>query len=324
MSLDSRLRAELHEIAASVEPATEVALRTVLARRSRPSRVRRLTPRIVAVAAAVLLVGALVLWQVGGGRGSEPDVVKDPPPPVGTYETTLSGDLAGDWRLRFDRDTMSVLAPDAGPLGTRDTSASYDVHGGVLTTDLLDETCSGRGSYTWRQDGSGLAFSVQDDDCSLRVQLLTASPWSPVSGTPLADGTYETPPLTVAQLRATAVGAGLPEADVDDELSTYGDARAITYTLQLRGGTWTEFETIDAAAPSVEWSGPFDVLDAGTVVAGEPPCGPITYDYRLVGDQLSFVVLDDACLEGGDTAPIGELVAQTTIYQTAPFHRLGE
>jgi hypothetical protein len=304
-----------------VEPATDAALRTVLARRERRSRVRTLAPRIVAVAAAVLLVGALVVWGVGG-RGTEPDVVKDPPPPAGTYEATLSGDLAGDWRLRIDPEVMSVLAPGPGPLGSRTASASYDVRGGVLTTDLLDGTCSGPGSYTWTQDDSGLAFSVDDDDCDLRVRLLTTSTWSPVSGT-LPEGTYQTPPLTLAQLEAAAVAAGLAEGDVDVALSDYGDARAITFTLQIGDGTWTEFETVDDTPPNVEWSGPYEVVDAGTVVAGEPPCGPITYDYQLDGGQLSIVVLDDACREGdGDTVPVGELIAQTMIYQTAPFTRV--
>ncbi len=323
MSLDSRLRADLHEIAASVEPATDTALRTVLARRSRPSGVRSVAPRMVAAAMAVLLAGALVVWQLGG-RGDEPDVAKDPPPPAGTYETNRSGELAGDWRLRVDQHTISVLAPAGGALTSRTQAASYGVRGGVLTTDLLDQVCPGPGSYEWTQDGSGLDFSVADDDCDLRVQLLTGGPWVPVSGTPLAAGTYETPPLTVAQLRATALAAGMSEADVDDELSRYGDARSIIYTLQIGGGTWTEFETVDASTPSVQWSGPYDVVDAGTVIAGEPPCGPITYDYRLSEDTLTVVVLDDACREGGDTVPIGELIAQATIYQTAPFHRLGE
>jgi len=124
MSLDDRLRLDLREIAATVEPETDAALRAVLARRTKPSRVRTLAPRIAAGAAAVLLVGAVVVWRVGGGHGSEPDVVKDPPPPSGTYEATLpgdlSGDLAGDWTLRVDRNDLSVTSgADTSDAGAR-------------------------------------------------------------------------------------------------------------------------------------------------------------------------------------------------------------
>ncbi len=34
---------------------------------------------------------------------------------------------------------------------------------------------------------------------------------------------------------------------------------------------------------------------------------------------------DDACREGSDqgAAPAGELIAQTTIYESSPYHRIG-
>jgi hypothetical protein len=38
------------------------------------------------------------------------------------------------------------------------------------------------------------------------------------------------------------------------------------------------------------------------------------------------MLLDDECREGGSEAstPVGELIAQTVIYETAPFTRLAE
>jgi hypothetical protein len=71
------------------------------------------------------------------------------------------------------------------------------------------------------------------------------------------------------------------------------------------------------------WTGPYDVVDAATIVAGEAPCGPITYDYRWEADTLRMVVLDDECIENG-AVPVGELIAQTTTYESAPFTRLEE
>lgn len=44
------------------------------------------------------------------------------------------------------------------------------------------------------------------------------------------------------------------------------------------------------------------------------PCGAITYQYSLAGDALTLDMVDDQC-DGG----IGELIAQTTIFETAPF-----
>ena len=63
------------------------------------------------------------------------------------------------------------------------------------------------------------------------------------------------------------------------------------------------------------------MLDVSTVRAGEPPCGPVTY--RLDGDELSLDMTDDQCFEGKDEVAVGELIAQTTIYESAPFRRIG-
>lgn len=324
MSLDSRLRADLQEIAAVLEPATEDALGSVLARRQSP--MRRRAPVLVTVAASILLVAGVLAWWLAE-RGGEPDVVVDPNPPAGTYEASLSGDLAGGWRLRFGDGTVSVLGPDARALGARVVLGSFDVRGGVLSTDLLaDGPCGGTGSYTWMSEGAGLSLAAEDDDCALRVLLLTSTSWGRISAEPLPEGTYQTPPLTIDQLEETALAAGFAAADVDDELdSNYDGVETVTYTLQVRDGTWTEYESLDGRAPGVGWSGPYDVTDRGTIVAGEPPCGPITYDYRFDGDEVVFVVLEDACRENGsDEAPVGELIAQTTIYQTSSFTLLPE
>ncbi len=46
------------------------------------------------------------------------------------------------------------------------------------------------------------------------------------------------------------------------------------------------------------------------------PCGAITYTYRFDGDQLTIDMVDDQCVERGG---VGELIAQTLLFETAPF-----
>lgn len=321
MSLADRLRADLAELAETMDPSVETALEAVLERAEGPQRRRFTSVSVLAAAAVLLLVlGTLVWWFAG--RDHEPEVVVDPSPPSGTYEATLAGDLAGTWRIRFGGGSMSVVAPDNRALGTRVALAPYDVEGGVLTTSLLaDGPCQGQGSYRWSGGDARLRFAVVDDDCDVRVRLMTSAAWSQPTGTVLPEGTYEAPRLTLDRLRKTAIAAGFSDRQVDRLLREFGDVTSVQYTLEV-AGSWTEFESIDDDAPAIGWSGPYTVVDAGTVVAGEPPCGPITYDYRYDGRQVRFVVVDDECVEGGVTLPLGELFAQVTIYQSAPFTRV--
>ena len=325
MSLDNRLRADLRELAETVEPSTQAALDSLLERHDRGARVRRRAPRVAAAVAAVLVVAGVVTWRVSGGHGDDaPPVVKEPRMPAGTYGATLTGDLAGPWRLRFGKTSVSLVTPDSAVLGSRLEEGSYEVRAGAITTDLLaDGPCSGPGSYTWREVDGTLALTVLDDDCDVRVTLLTSSAWAPVTGA-LSEGTYTTPALTVDQLRASALAAGFTPAEIDQNL--HDGSGTVTFTLQLKNGDWTEYEVKAGAPPAIGWSGPYVVTDSGTVVAGGPPCGPITYDYRMVGNQLNVVLLADACREGADqdAAPVGELIAQTVIYETVPFTRVGE
>jgi hypothetical protein len=91
------------------------------------------------------------------------------------------------------------------------------------------------------------------------------------------------------------------------------------YTLKLEAGRWTEFEESDAGAAETGWAGTYQVIDADTVVATDP-CGAITYDYVLDGEKLTLDMVEDKCQGYGD--PEGELIAQTTIYETAPFTKI--
>ena len=142
MSLDDRLRADLAEMARTIDLTVEPALEAVLERVAGSDRRERMIPRVLAIAAAIVLVFGTVAWLLSG-REEKVHVTVDPPPPSGTYQAHLAGDLAGTWRVRFGASSMSIVAPDSRPLGTRVASAPYDARGGVLTTSLLsDGPCS--------------------------------------------------------------------------------------------------------------------------------------------------------------------------------------
>jgi hypothetical protein len=318
MSLDDRLRHDLGAIASTIEPEVEPALQDLLARRAPVARSRTVLPRVLAVAASLALVGGLLVWWLGRAHGQGNDFVNDPAPPAGTYGS-------GDWRLRLGGDLLSVVAPDRTAIGSRSAFGSSTVDGDVLTTDLLDDDgrCSGDGSYRWTREHEGLRLQVVDDTCDLRTQLLTGKEWEPVQGESFEPGTYRAE-LTIGLMRRTALAEGFARADVDDYLDTsFPGASTVVYTLTAQGGAWVVHESIDEAADDVAWAGRFVVLDPATVQAttSDASCGSILYDVRPDGDTVSFVVVTDAC-PTPDTAPFGELIAQTTIYESRPFTRL--
>ena len=280
MSLDSRLRDDLRAIAETVEPEVEPVLASLMARRDRDPGSRGVLTKVLVAAACLALVGGLAVWWLGRAHGHDRDIVNDPEPPSGTYGARLSGDLAGEWRLRFGDEILSVVAPDRSAFGQRSAFGSYAEDGGVLTTDLLgDGPCSGEGTYRWTRTDGRLQLTVVDDTCELRQQILGSVGWGAVQGERFEPGTYQSK-LTIGQMRRTALAEGFSRADVDAYLDEqFPGASEVTYTLKTEQGLWTVYASIDGGPQGNSWWGGFTVLDAATVEAGEYPCGPIVYDY---------------------------------------------
>lgn len=166
------------------------------------------------------------------------------------------------------------------------------------------------------------AARTQQDPATSESPSATSPPSSVTTTSDVLSGTWATPPITMARLRHVAVDAGFARTDVADLLAGFGDTRHVVYTMELHEGFWVTFETRDKEAARDSWAGPYEVLDDSTVRAGQPPCGPITYSYRLDGKELRLDMTDDQCFEGRDEVAVGELIAQTTIYESAPFHRI--
>lgn len=150
----------------------------------------------------------------------------------------------------------------------------------------------------------------------------TSEATGPAAG-PLV-GTFRSPTIPIASMGEVARAAGFNKRDIEEYLAgNFGDARDIRYTLKLTDDEWVVFGEIDGGAPEEMWYGPYEVVDESTVLAGAPPCGPITYGYKLEDDVLSLDVTDEECPGPDDKIPAGEQIAQATIYETAPFTRVG-
>jgi hypothetical protein len=147
------------------------------------------------------------------------------------------------------------------------------------------------------------------------------------SAEPVADplaGTYQTSAMSLRKMARTAEAAGFATADVREYLAgNFPGAHQVEYSLKLADGWWIVFNEIDGGSAEEAWSGPYHVVDATTVEAGAPPCGPITYGYRLEGDVLSLDLLEDDCPGPDGQAPLGELIAQTIISETDTYQRVG-
>lgn len=130
---------------------------------------------------------------------------------------------------------------------------------------------------------------------------------------PLPESTYRTAELTREQLIATGTAAGFAAADTEAGVGAMQHSEIAT--IKLESGSWTALVALDGGPDEVVWSGSYEVVDEQTVIATDS-CGSITYDYTYTAEQLTLRVVDDQC------PGVGELVAQTLLYQTAPFDQV--
>lgn len=151
----------------------------------------------------------------------------------------------------------------------------------------------------------------------------SASTTAAADGQNTLSGTYETDPIPVGRMAKVARNAGFERADIEEYLAGLRDVRNVVYTIKLTDAFWVAFESRDGGTAADVWAGPYEVIDGSTVRAGKAPCGPITYDYTLDAEVLSLTMTDNQCVGSDGKVPAGELIAQTTIYQSAPYHRIG-
>ncbi len=146
---------------------------------------------------------------------------------------------------------------------------------------------------------------------------------APESGAPVSalEGSWATPETTCAEQNAALTNAGFTEADLEaggwDE-ATCGDMMHGTqFTVRFDGDRLVAFN--DGV---IGWDGLFQVVDDDTFEAGDGDAGfYITYQYEIDGDQLTIDMVSNDFPTSSEEELTGEMIAQTVIYESAPFVR---
>jgi hypothetical protein len=137
------------------------------------------------------------------------------------------------------------------------------------------------------------------------------------------EGTWETPDIPVEELRAVYEGAGGTPADAEDFVSQWGSGSpqtTVQFQFRAQDGVWDQYEVVDQGEAERGWTGTFTV-DGDVVHAQEADAG-CAIDYRAALDegQLTLKVLRDEG-QNPECASV-DLLAQRTIYESAPFSRV--
>jgi hypothetical protein len=138
------------------------------------------------------------------------------------------------------------------------------------------------------------------------------------------EGTWQTADIPVEELRAVYEGAGGSPADAADFVSQWGSGSAQTtvqFQFRAQDGVWDQYEVVDQGEAKRGWTGTFTV-DGDVIHAQEADAGcAIDYQAARDGDQLTLKVLRDEG-QNPECASV-DLLAQRTIYESAPFSKAG-
>ena len=153
----------------------------------------------------------------------------------------------------------------------------------------------------------------------------TPSPAASASAASPLEGSWSTGTLTCDQQNAALTKAGFTEAELTlvgwDVGGCGGMMHGSQFTARFAEGRLIHFND-----GSVGWDGVYELTTPGTFIAGDlgPEAGLyITYTYVLDGDLLTIDMIDNQMPASNEAERLGELVAQTVIYESAPFVRDG-
>jgi len=162
----------------------------------------------------------------------------------------------------------------------------------------------------WVQSGSPRSRPSPSPMPSASTAAPTKGPVSPL------EGTWRTAKTTCADKNAALEAAGftaeqLAEGGWNGTCSDWGRE----FTLIFEAGRLLQFSD-----GRLGWSGHYRIVDEDTFQAGDDGTFYVTNQYAIDGDKLTIDITEDTCPPCESNADlIGELIAGTVIYETAPF-----
>lgn len=200
MSLDDRLRRRLHRVAEGIDPDVETHLARAVSRAERRGQASvgsLLLVAALAVGLIFVLRGAFGGPNTGPGglpsTSAAPSVSASPSgfsyeQIAGAYTTTLGESdpvvrdegMSGIWSMELRPDGTQLISPPATFRdGSRQLSGiAFSVVDSTFRTNAFVELCTSVGTYRWALSGDRLTFTPIDDECPIRLALMSSQPWA--------------------------------------------------------------------------------------------------------------------------------------------------
>jgi hypothetical protein len=183
------------EIAARLESAARHpegnSARRLFEATSQGRRIRHRRRRIAAAAVALGVIAVpavtVVTLRAVSDRRTTAVTPADPTRLLGTFTTnvpptsTAAGSLAGSWTLTLHGDGTIGVKPPPGYHGVVSGNDFRPTDDTVRLNLFVQDVCSSApvGQYLWARDNAGLHFTVLNDSCVARRDVLTSAVWRP-------------------------------------------------------------------------------------------------------------------------------------------------
>ena len=189
----------------------------------------------------------------------------------------------------------------------------------LLTIALLAAGCGGT-----QPTPSTAPASVAPPQATPTAAATAAPTEVPPSAAPVSilEGTWTSGATTCDQQNAAVTAAGFTKDDLEaagwDKASCGSLMHGSDFTVRFAGERLVIFSD-----DVVGWDGAFRVVDSDTFEAGDSAGAYyITYQFTVDGDQLTIDMVRDDFPAVSPDELVGEQLAQTVIYETAPFTRV--
>ena len=192
-------------------------------------------------------------------------------------------------------------------------------HSSIVLIAMLACACAGPGAAT---PSPSISATPASQPAEATAAPATASPPASAAMTDVLEGTWSTAVTTCDQQNAALTKAGF----TDEELVEGGWVRegcsdmlhGAQFTARFEGGRLLHF-----ADEELGWDGAYRVIDDTQFEAGDAGTMYITYAYAIDGDRLTIDMLTNDYPAASEAELLGEKIAQTVVYESAPFGREG-